>query len=131
MICTFVVMTIKENKFIKRKFNLNIEDGNTKGVVTITRIKVTEYKTYDNRLYTTCDVDIKYKGTINRWGTKMGPFRGEKEGSTYKPTWGSKIFRNKSVRSEVSYKMVNLLKYFGIDVIYKHNLKIKKIVWDE
>ena len=131
MICTFVFMTIKQTKLIKRKFNLQIEDGNTKGVVTITRIKVMERSSYNGRPYTHCEVDIIYRGTINRWGTKMGPIRGEKEGYTYKPTWGSKIFRNKTVRSEVSNEMIGLLKYFGVDITYKYNFTIKKIVWDE
>lgn len=118
-------------KLIKKKFHLKIDRYNTKGVVTINRIKVQEWKGYAEKLYCTCEVDITYKGTVNRWGTKMGPVKGISPYSPYCTYWGSKVSRNKSLRSEVSVEIKDLLRYFGIDVVYRHNLKIMKITWDE
>lgn len=121
-------LTIKQQRYIKKNFKVILNDGPKVGEVKLTRISVKEWRRYDGMLYTTCEVDIEYWGTISLFGIKMGPTKEVTE-SKWGTGWRSKQQRNRSLRSQVITEMKDLLKYYGIDVVYKHNLKIKKIIW--
>ena len=119
---------------IKKYCKIKVGEGNDKtmGTIEITRCKISDFTTYDNSSRSKCEVDIIYRGTIVRFGRKMGPVREIcNENSRWLSKWPSKIMRNRVVRSELSNDIKDRLKYFGVYVEYKHLITIKKIVWEE
>ena len=119
---------------IKKYCKIKLGEGNDKtmGTIEITRCKISESRIYNETMRTRCEVDIIYKGTLGRFGRKMGPVREIcNENNRWLSKWPSKIMRNRVVRSELSNDIISRLKYFGVYVEYKHLITIKKIVWDE
>jgi len=114
------------------KIKVGERKDKTKGEIEITRIRVREFMTFDNNTRVTCTINIKYRGTIDRWGTKMGP-KGKvlDDDNRWLCKWGSTIQRNKTLRSQLSMEIINMLKYFGVNMEYKHMLTIEKIDWKE
>ena len=110
---------------------VGVGEDNTMGEIEITRCKVIETKVYNDTVRTSCEVDIIYRGTLNKWGRKMGPVNQVmRSDDRWLSKWPSKIMRNRAVRSELSRVIMDRLKYFGVFIEYKHMITIKKIVWD-
>jgi len=101
------------------------------GVVKITRIKYNERTAYDGTVYSSCEVDIEYKGVINTYGDIMGP-RQSVGYNTYgsRRCWRSTIQRNSRLRRGLQSSICDHLKYFGVDLKWDSYLTIKKVVWE-
>jgi len=101
------------------------------GVVKITRIKYNERTAYDGTVYSSCEVDIEYKGVINTYGDNMGP-RQSVDVNRYggKRCWRSTIQRNSRLRRGLQSSICDHLKYFGVDLRWNSSLTIKKVVWE-
>ena len=123
-------------KKIKKNGEIRIDSAGThawsvpNGVVKITRIKYSERTSYDNNIYSDVEIDIEYRGTIKihgdcdmGWDRTVDPNRFRK--------WNSTISRNKRVRSCVRDGIVDYLKYFGVNLRWSSDIKIKKVVWKE
>ena len=96
------------------------------GVVKITRIKYNE-----RTAYSSCEVDIEYKGTIKTYGDNMGP-RQSVDVNRYggKRCWRSTVQKNSRLRRAVQLSIVDHLKYFGVNLRWNSELTIKKVVWE-
>lgn len=127
------VLNKKYYKLIKKYGVIKVDDGNTQGVIKITRVSVSprySWSASDN-----CEIDIEYCGVMDDYQCTMGPEREIKPdrpdgGYTYRRRWYSKICRNKCVRSRLSSDIRSRLAYLGLDIRYSHQLKIKKVIWN-
>jgi hypothetical protein len=127
------VINKKYYKLIKKYGVIKVDDGNTQGVIKITRVVVSPR--YSWTTSDSCEIDIEYCGTLEDIISKMGPEREIKPdrpdgGFTYRRRWYSKIGRNKCVRSRLSNDIRSRLAYLGLNLRYSHQLKIKKVVWN-
>jgi hypothetical protein len=123
-------------KKMKRHGELNATTNDStfitpNGVVKITRIKYNERTAYDGTVYSSCEVDIEYKGTIKTYGDIMGPRQSVNiNGYGGRRSWRSTVQRNSRLRRAVQSSIVDHLKYFGVNLRWNSELTIKKVVWE-
>jgi len=134
-IYTFVIMEYnikRHQKLVKKHGTRKLNDEYAVGELKITRCKL--YTSSITGAITRCELDVEYSGMINNWGAWMGPKRQVDINNTirgYGRTWYSTIQRNKEFRRMVRHEVLSYLKYLGVDILYLHNLSIKKIVWKD
>lgn len=127
------VMNKQYYRLIKKYGVIRVDDGNTQGVIKITRVNVSPRYSWSSS--DECEIDIEYCGVMDDYLCTMGPEMEIKpdrpDGSfVYRRRWYSKISRNKCLRSRLSNDIRSRLSYLGLNIRYSHQLKIKKVIWN-
>jgi hypothetical protein len=119
----------KHQKIVKKYGTMKINNGFTVGEVKITRCKL-KLSVMNPNIIKGCEVDVIYKGTIDKFGKCMGP-RQEITDNKWFSKWGSTVRRNRGFRTAMSKHVLSYLRFLGVDIQYSFNFNIKKITWNE